>query len=204
MRFQGWAITGWAAVLMGAVIAAAVGFEASSRDAAREVVVWSTRFGAIVLSAVFAARPLRQLVSGGATRWLLRNRRYLGVAFAVMHFTHLGGLIFLGLMHPSYYEEGVDAVTLYGGGAVYVLLFAMTLTSFERTAAWLSRSAWQRLHRVGSWGLWGVMTLSYTGAALETDARYAPLALMLLSVAGLRAWVYFAHQVAAPSQPVSG
>ena len=203
-RLEGWAITGWAAALMAVVVVLASALTAGGQEAAREVVRWSVRLGTVVFCATFAARPLHQWISSGATKWLLRNRRALGVSFSVMHFTHLGALAILALAFPVYFTDGVDAATLYGGGLAYVLLLAMTITSFDRTAAWMGRCAWKALHTTGAWVLWGILTLNYTGATLDNDPRYAPLSLLLLATFALRIGARLLRRPRPMAQPSPG
>jgi hypothetical protein len=201
MRFEGWTITGWVAVSTGALVALLLALFGATEEAAKEVVRWSVRCGAVVFAAAFAARPLRQLVTNGATKWLLRNRRYVGTSFAVLHFTHLAALGVLATAFPSYFELGVDPITLYGGGLAYVLLLGMTLTSFDRTAALVGRRAWKILHASGSWLLWLVLALNYIAAAVEEDVRYAPLALLLIATFALRMWLLLARRAVAQPTP---
>ena len=43
----------------------------------------------ILFALAFAASSLARLLPNAGTRFLLRNRRYLGLGFAMVHFTHL-------------------------------------------------------------------------------------------------------------------
>lgn len=154
-----------------------------------QVVRWSTRLGVVPFAAAFAARPLRQLGANPATKWLLRNRRYLGVSFAVMHFTHLAALGAIALAYPEPFRSGLEPITVIGGGIVYGLLAAMTLTSFDRSAAWLGRRRWKALHLVGSYAIWQVLTTNYVVAA-TADWHQAVPAAFLLAAFAVRMWVW--------------
>ena len=95
-----------------------------------------------------------------ATRWLLANRRYLGVAFAAAHGLHLCSLVLLGLtLGPRFLEE-TPALTLFGGGAVSALIAAMALTSSNRAQAALGKR-WRLLHRVGAYSAWSIYLMDY-------------------------------------------
>jgi hypothetical protein len=80
----------------------------------------------------------------------------------------------------------------------------MTITSFDRTAAWIGRRAWKALHTTGAWVIWGILTLNYTGAALGTDPRYAPLSLLLLATLVLRIGVRLVRRPRPMAQPSPG
>ena len=68
------------------------------------------------------------------TRWLLANRRYVGLSFAVSHLAHLGALLML-VRTSRDFGASVDAATLYAGGLGFVVIAAMAATSFDRSAA---------------------------------------------------------------------
>ena len=97
----------------------------------------------------FVASSLNTLRPTPATKWLLRNRRYIGVSFAVSQLAHL--LLIEDLSRPARradHDVGAQA-TVVGGGFGYVMLLAMTITSFDRTARWLGRQRWSVLHTTG-------------------------------------------------------
>jgi len=205
MRVERWAVTGVAAAAMALLVAASIGLLGFSEQAIREIVRWTTRLGAPVFVLAFAARPLHVWLGSDATKWLLRNRRYVGLSFSVAHFTHLAAIGVLALVWTESFRDGLDPVTLYGGGAVYLLLVAMTITSFDRTAALLSRRNWKRLHVTGSYAIWFVFMQNYLGMTLVEGARFAPLALLLLAAFALRMWTRFVERSArAVAQPSGG
>lgn len=72
---------------------------------------YTARFAFLIFIVVFAAGALAQLIPSNTTGWLKRNRRYLGLSFALAHFIHLGAL-------SSYFAavgEIPDIVTIIGG-----------------------------------------------------------------------------------------
>jgi len=186
--FGGARIVAASALAMAAAAVVAFATHAETEEALRQIVRASARVGVVLFALAFGARPLRQLWSSPATGWLLRNRRYVGLAFAVAHFTHLAAIAGLAVGVAGFAAQ-VDPVTLVGGGLAYVLLAGMTLTSTDRTAAWLSRANWRRLHLAGSYALWFIFFTSYGPRALE-DARYAPAVLLLGAALAARVAVW--------------
>jgi DMSO/TMAO reductase YedYZ heme-binding membrane subunit len=185
--FQGWKGVGFAsAVLVASQLAL---FQAGGSDEAglRFVVRASARISFLIFLLVYLARPLRQLWPTDTTRWLLRNRRYLGVSFAVAHFLHLLDIALLATLLGDAFQR--EWVALVVGGASYVLLAGMVLTSFDRSARWLGPRAWGVLHRTGIHLLWFIFAQSYTFSALQ-DPYFVPLAIAVWGAALLRvaAW----------------
>ena len=162
----------------------------ANEAALSEIIRWTARFSVTVFLLAFVARPLRQLWSSRFSGWLLRNRRYLGVSFAIGHFTHLAA--FGGIAAGSdAFRNDLDATTLLGGGYCYLLIALMLLTSTDRTAAWLSRKNWRRLHSHGMYVIWLIFALSYIPRAAIEDPIFIPAALALLLGLGTRATAHF-------------
>ena len=97
----------------------------------------------------FTASALWQFWPNAWTRWQRQNRRYLGVSFAVSHAIHLAAILMLGQVAPAELAREADIVTVIFGGLAYLFIAAMTLTSFDRTAAAIGPRAWKILHTVG-------------------------------------------------------
>lgn len=104
----------------------------------------------------FAASALARLFPNDTTRWLLRNRRMLGLAYAAGMGWQALFIAWLVGFHIEYYHEVADnPYDLAEEVPGYLLLAAMTLTSFRATRHWLTPRRWQLLHTVGIYYLWG-------------------------------------------------
>jgi hypothetical protein len=145
----------------------------------------TARSSATLFALAFAASALRRRWPSRLTGWLLGNRRYLGVSFAVSHGTHLLLIFALyGWSLAGVVAEGGIVGVLFGGIG-YVFIAAMAATSFDRSAAWLGPSRWRRLHVTGGWYVWAIFFVTFAPNA----ARSWPAALftaVLLAVLGLR------------------
>jgi methionine sulfoxide reductase heme-binding subunit len=182
---NGWPLVGWATLavitMVGVLLTAYGTDEAGIRVAIRATARSSYGF----FLAAFVASSLRRAWRSPASAWVLANRRYLGVSFAVSHFVHL--LAIFALYHWSMREflvgTGVTVTVL--GGLGYVFVLAMAATSFDRSAAWLAPRRWRLLHTTGMYYLWFIFTVSYVSRAVTSPA-YAPFALLALGTLGLR------------------
>ncbi len=117
----------------------------------------TARSSALLFLLTFIARPLHRMAAGDATRWLLKNRRFLGVSVGVSHFLHLIGIVWLSNGWPENHQN--EIVTLIGGGLGFVFLFAMTLTSSNAAVAALGKN-WRRLHKTGAWYVWFIFAFT--------------------------------------------
>ena len=184
---RGWPVVGWAALAVGVMIAIILAIAGTGEDGVRMVIRATARSSVVLFTAAFVASSLRRRWPSAGTTWLLVNRRYLGVSFAVSHLAHF--LAILALAGWSFSRMAADAgwtVGILGGGA-YLIIIAMTATSFDRTAAWLGPRAWQRLHALGVYWIWTVFAVSFVPRAF-TSALYWPFALLLVVALGVRLW----------------
>jgi DMSO/TMAO reductase YedYZ heme-binding membrane subunit len=154
-----------------------------------EGMVWYTRWTARVsftfFTLAFVASAIVRLSAGDVGKWLLRNRRYLGLNFALAHGAHLAALI---RWHQMTGIE-VEPVTILLGGLAYVLAALMAVTSNDFSVRKLGRN-WRRLHLFGVWYLWVVFTYTFLGQALEKPAYWVVVIVALLA-ARLRLRVLF-------------
>lgn len=183
---EGWPLVGWAALGVAALVAGLLVVYGTGSEGLGIVIRLTARVAVLLFLSAFVASSVRRLHRLPFTAWLLRNRRYLGVSFAVAHFTHLGALAVFAIRAPAeFFQRNGSLLVLGFGGLAYLLLVGMTVTSFNRTAAWIGRTWWRRLHVTGSYLLWFIFLQSYVGRALREPA-YAPLALALVGALALR------------------
>jgi DMSO/TMAO reductase YedYZ heme-binding membrane subunit len=184
---NGWPLVGVASALLVALQLALFASGGTEESGVRLAVRVSARASFALFLLAYLARPTRRLWPGPFTGWMLRNRRYLGVSFAVAHGLHGLDIALLGLLLGDGFE--IEPATLYGGGLAYLLLAAMTLTSFDRSARWLGPRRWKLLHRAGIHYLWIIFAQNWTFSALQS-AWYLPFALASWAALGVRvaAW----------------
>ena len=191
MTFEKGSIVAAATASMAVIAVAAFGAQGVSEEGLRMIIRWTAGVSVTAFMLAFIARPLRQLWSSEISGWLLRNRRHLGVSFAISHFTHLAAIIGIGVLFPQPFRSELDMLTMVGGGFCYFLIALMALTSTDRTAAWLSRKNWRRLHTLGMYTIWIIFVQSYVPRAIIDDPTYAPVSVALFAVVGVRlkAWL---------------
>jgi sulfoxide reductase heme-binding subunit YedZ len=193
---RGWPIVGWAAIAVAAMIGVIVAVAGAGEDGIRMVIRATARSSVVLFTAAFAASSLSRAWPSEPTRWMLANRRYLGVSFAVSHLAHF--LALLALAGWSFRGMAAAAGPVVGvlGGIAYVFLAAMVATSFDRTAAWLGPRRWSTLHTVGMYWFWGVFFVSFAPRSVRSPL-YLPFALALLAALALRLRYRFAGALAA-------
>jgi hypothetical protein len=124
------------------------------------MILRSVRFALPLFLLAFTASSLAALWPNRLTRWLLRNRRYVGLSFAFGMAWHLS---FVGYSISSF---GLSASGLTARGLALDLvgltfLLLMTLTSFRWFARRLTSANWRRLHKTGVYVIWFVAAYIY-------------------------------------------
>ncbi len=152
--------------------------EASTRAAIR----WSARISVLMFCLAFGASSIHYFMKNSFSFWILMNRKYWGISFAIIHLVHLA---FLGVLqyffHPVFTLAA--SISLFAGGMAYVFLILMLLTSFDAFAAKMSRRNWTFLHTIGAYWIWVIFARSYWKRVLfENEYSYLPLALSLVIV----------------------
>jgi methionine sulfoxide reductase heme-binding subunit len=182
VKLAGWRIVAMVTALLGLMTAAIVLGAGTGEPGIRMLIRATARTSVALFVVAFTASALYRLRPSPATAWARRNRRYLGVSFAVSHFLHLAvvAVLFTRWPHPYPAVKGI------GGAIGYLLLAAMTATSFDRTANWLGPRRWKQLHTIGSWYLWGVFLFSYIPRAVADPVTYVPLAVFVMIAATAR------------------
>lgn len=205
--FNGWRLFGWVFALQCAVLAAvALRSDLGQGAAVSSMIALSVQVSVPCLYLAFAASASALLFPGEITRWLLRNRRMFGLAYAAGMGWQAVFILWLVTGHFDYYKEVAnnpyDLVEEVPG---YVFLIAMTATSFAATRRWLGPNRWKLLHTVGIYYLWGETWGTYWYYAF-----YYPDAQPIYHVyywAGLLAWglriaaMYTRESVAARGVP---
>jgi methionine sulfoxide reductase heme-binding subunit len=170
---SGWGLTLciFAALLLGSLLLLAL---AGTGEAGVRMWIRATARASVTLFLLaFSARPLRQFVRNGATRWLLANRRYLGVSAALAHLLHGIAIVWLFTAWPATYDA--DPSTLIGGGLGFAFYFAMALTSSDAAVAALGKRAWKMLHTAGAHWIWFIFALTnFSNVEYALSGRLGP------------------------------
>ncbi len=138
-----------------AVVIAMSGIDLSQAENVSSMIQFSVRCSVPLLYVAFAASSLQVMFPSQFSRWLLRNRKMVGLSFATSMAWQL--LFILGLVgiHTQYYVAEVYLLSDAIEGVVgYAFLFAMVLTSFKFGRSRLSNKQWKLLLRSAIYYIW--------------------------------------------------
>ena len=180
-----WLVT---APVSAAMIVAMTVKDLSSGPGVSSMIQLSVRCSVPWLYIAFAASSLQVLFPGHFSRWLLRNRKYIGLCFAAAMAWQGLFILWMVTVHTDYYVNEVYVLRDAIEGVVgYAFLLAMTLTSFPKGRRLLKPKQWRILHLSGIYFLWAYAFSVYWWA-LFYYSNPVPLD-YIYYVAGLAAWV---------------
>jgi DMSO/TMAO reductase YedYZ heme-binding membrane subunit len=178
---RGWSLVACTALVVGGGAVAILASEGAGEAGLLAVLRATARTSLLLFLCVFLASTARACWPNRATEWLLDNRRYLGVSFATSHAVHLGAIV--GLTRVSAHRP--DGAVLVLGGLGFLLILAMTATSFDATASLLGPRHWRRLHAAGIYYVWTIFSLTYLGHA-DQDPKAAVSVVLLVGALAFR------------------
>jgi DMSO/TMAO reductase YedYZ heme-binding membrane subunit len=127
----------------------------STPSGVSHMISFSVRWAVPFIFLVVAASALHTLFPGPFPAWLLRNRKYVGMCFAVA-MAWQGAFIFImsNFFRDYYFEEIFFLRDELEGSTGYIFLTAMVVTSFKFGRKHLTPKQWKLLHRSGIYFLW--------------------------------------------------
>jgi methionine sulfoxide reductase heme-binding subunit len=169
---EGWPLLGTISLVLLAASALAYGTAPGDTDGLRAIVRLTARMSLVLFLASFVASGLMRISPSAPARWLRRNRRQVGLGFAVSHAIHAVALVLLARRDPELFWQLTNVGNIISGGTAYLLIAAMAATSFNRTAALIGPTAWRRLHWLGAHYIW----ISF----VVTNGKRVPMSLWYL------------------------
>jgi DMSO/TMAO reductase YedYZ heme-binding membrane subunit len=185
MRGNGWPIVGWVAVALGGWVAAILLEYGTNEEGFQAAIYVTARTSGLLFLLPLLASPAHRVAKNRVTGWILKNRRYLGVSFAVSHAYHLLGVI--GFIQTSTQSDPPGALLSGALTLAYAGIAAMVATSFDRTAGWLGPHRWRLLHVSGLYYVWVIFVVVFLSRAPD-DSSSGLFAAILLGAGLFRLW----------------
>ncbi len=147
-----WLVSG---VISAAMIIETLRFDLAVPADVSHLIGFSVRLSVPFIYLVVAASALPVLFPGVFSTWLLRNRKFIGLCFAVAMAWQGLFIYIMSTFHRGYYFEEIFYLRdELEGSTGYIFLTAMVVTSFEFGRRYLDQQQWKLLHRSGVYFLW--------------------------------------------------
>ena len=186
MKIEKWRIAGLTSSVLLALLLSVLLVGGANEDSVRLLIRITAQSSVTLFLAAFAASSLRLALNNHWTTWLLRNRRYVGVSFAISHFVHLGLIFALTYWFPEPFLSNATTTFFSVGSAAYVVIAAMTITSFEAPRRWLGQKKWSLLHTIGGYFVMFIFAQAYVPKMFTIGGHNLPFGTAILIVLALR------------------
>lgn len=124
-------------------------------EAVSHMIGYAVRWAIPFIFLVIAASSIHILFPSAVSQWLLRNRKYLGLCFAVAMGWQGLFILIVSTVHREYYFSDIFYFRDELEGTVgYLFLAAMTVTSFQFARKRITRVRWKIIHTCGVYFLW--------------------------------------------------
>jgi DMSO/TMAO reductase YedYZ heme-binding membrane subunit len=156
---RGWQLFSLISMLIVVMSALAVAMQPELIDGLRSAIRATARTSFVLFLTAFTASAFAVLVPSPFSRALVRERRFIGLAFAFSHFVHAALIYAYGQVNTEFWPAR-SVVDNIPGSTGYLLILLMTLTSFKAPARLLGPKAWKALHVTGMWVIVAVFAFS--------------------------------------------
>lgn len=182
---EGMRLPAFTAILLAVMAGASALAAPDVTEALRLTIRGTARLSLLLFLAAFTASALHRLAPGGTTRFLLRNRRYIGLSFALSHLLHLVAIIALAERDPALFWQLSSIGNIISGGLAYLFLAAMVATSTDAALRRLGARGWRILHTAGAWYIWMSFVVTF-GKRAVMDYHYLPAMVLIFAALAVK------------------
>ena len=184
---SGWRLLGVISAALFVIFATVLFVAGANEDGIRLLIRVTARTSVVLFCTAWATSSLARLFPGHSTRWLARNRRYVGLGFAVSHVVHYAAVYAVAQIDPKQFfaEEGrstTDPITIM----TVAFLAILVALSFDRSQTLVGGRVWRGIHWLLCGAFWVFFAVSYGGRVAEGQLFYVPFAALLVATLGLR------------------
>ncbi|MCQ2028937.1 hypothetical protein EA797_14310 [Stutzerimonas zhaodongensis] len=180
--FRSWQLFGLIAALVAVMSATAIAVQPDLIEGLRSAIRFTARSSFVLFLIAFTASAFAVLVPSPISKALVRERRFIGLAFAFSHLVHAVLIYAYGQLNTEFWPARTVANNIPGGTA-YAFILLMALTSFKGPARLLGPKAWKALHVTGMWIIVAVFAFSNFKRIAMSDWYVLPFGLICAAVA---------------------
>lgn len=162
-------------------------FQGFNEESNRIIIRLTAKIASILFCLAFVASAFHRWQKNSFSWWLMMNRKYFGISFAIMHLLHLAALLLLQQkFHPVF--DLAASTSLLAGGMAYLFAILMLLTSFPFFEKMISKKNWKILHTVGGYWIWVIFINTNLKGMMKGELEYVLVVLLFVFVMVLRIW----------------
>ena len=181
-RYQGWSLFRLLAALVLLMTVMILIINPDLTEGVRSAIRATARSSFALFLLAFTASAFAVLVPSPLSKSLVRERRFIGLAFAFSHLIHAVLIYWYGQLNTEFWP-GRTALGNVPGTVGYVFVLLLALTSFKSTTRLIGATAWKRLHTTGMWVLAAIFAYSNFKRIPMSDWYVLPFGLICAATA---------------------
>ncbi|MFL6534548.1 MAG: hypothetical protein ACJ8G8_14600 [Pseudomonas sp.] len=181
-RYQGWSLFSLLAALVLLMTVMILIINPDLTEGVRSAIRATARSSFALFLLAFTASAFAVLVPSALSKSLVRERRFIGLAFAFSHLIHAVLIYWYGQLNTEFWP-GRTALGNVPGTVGYVFVLLLALTSFKSTTRLIGATAWKRLHTTGMWVLAAIFAYSNFKRIPMSDWYVLPFGLICAATA---------------------
>ncbi|WP_334597690.1 ferric reductase-like transmembrane domain-containing protein [Pseudomonas alvandae] len=181
-RYQGWSLFSLLAALVLLMTVMILIINPDLTEGVRSAIRATARSSFALFLLAFTASAFAVLVPSPLSKSLVRERRFIGLAFAFSHLIHAVLIYWYGQLNTEFWP-GRTALGNVPGTVGYVFVLLLALTSFKSTTRLIGATAWKRLHTTGMWVLAAIFAYSNFKRIPTSDWYVLPFGLICAATA---------------------
>jgi sulfoxide reductase heme-binding subunit YedZ len=122
---------------------------------------YTGRLAFLLLVLVLSISTLNTLLKQQWTRYVMKNRRYFGISFAVVMAIHFLAVLALEYIHVAWFEENITQLIYALGISGVIAATLLGVTSNNLSVKQLGAKRWKKLHLVGGYWLLTLFLIDY-------------------------------------------
>ena len=154
-----------------------------SEHSLNQMLTITLRFSFLYFIVAFAASSIVFFYKSKFSRWLIRNRRYIGIAFGIAFSMHFLGIGMKAWLYPDPFVDGLHYHRVLRGGTMLGTVLLLTMTSSDYVVRRVSPILWKSVHVMGSFYIFYRFWQNYLGFAEYNSIYY--IAVVILAIAAL-------------------
>ncbi|WP_325917684.1 ferric reductase-like transmembrane domain-containing protein [Pseudomonas frederiksbergensis] len=181
-RYQGWSLFNMIAALVLLMTALILIINPDLTEGVRSAIRATARSSFVLFLLAFTASAFAVLVPSPLSKSLVRERRFIGLAFAFSHLVHALLIYWYGQLNTEFWP-GRTTLGNVPGTVGYVFILLLALTSFKSTKRLIGTTAWKRLHTTGMWVVAAIFAYSNFKRIPMSDWYVLPFGLICAATA---------------------
>lgn len=179
---RGWQLFSLIAVLVTAMSVTAIAIQPDLVDGLRSAIRATARSSFVLFLIAFTASAFAVLVPSPLSKALVRERRFIGLAFAFSHLVH-AVVVYVYTLVDTEFRQSATVANNIPGTIGYMFILLLALTSFKSSARLLGPKAWKKLHVTGMWVIAAVFIYAYVTDISKSAWYVLPFGLICGAVA---------------------